>query len=241
MAYGVSGNGSITVGKSSSSAGERGVAWIKLGRDILKRRFEPAAPYTSSEIHDTSMALAVGVIRRQDGISTITQAASVHPTRGSRILQPLPGGSRSEARGVNNDGTVIVGWGAPSTAELHAVLWRKNPSSGTFVIEDLGVLHDGRSSKAHGVSGNGNIVVGERTTTDGSHRAFWWVRGRTPEPMQDLGTLPRLTFSEAFDVTSDGNVVVGLSGLHDRVERKLKRHAFRWKEGEGMLDLGVLP
>jgi len=245
IAYGVRGDPTLfmTVGERSSSAGDRGEVWIKLGGLTLKSRYRPAAPYTWSEVHDLTYTplsfLLAGVIGRQEGMSTITQAAYVsNPIRtGNRTLQPLPGASRSEASGVNYDGTVIVGWGAPSTTGVHAVLWRKN-SSGTFIIEDLGVLHDGLSSKAHDVSGNGNIVVGERTTTGGSIHAFCWVRGRTPEPMQDLPTLGG-RYSHAFGVSRDGNVIVG-----DSTNEHGKFRAVLWRKNSSgtfvIEDLGVL-
>lgn len=135
--------------------------------------------------------LLAGVIGRQEGMSTITQAAYVsNPIRtGNRTLQPLPGASRSEASGVNYDGTVIVGWGAPSTTGVHAVLWRKN-SSGTFVIEDLGVLHedDNAFSSARKADSDGNVVVGLSAIYDRVERkfekhAFYWMDG---EGMKDL-------------------------------------------------------
>jgi len=50
-AYGVNNVGNVIVGRSSSSEGPRGVAWIMLGRDINKRKYEPTAPNIQSEVY----------------------------------------------------------------------------------------------------------------------------------------------------------------------------------------------
>jgi probable HAF family extracellular repeat protein len=52
---------------------------------------------------------------------------------------------------------------------------------------------------------------------------------------EGIGMLPGDNFSEALAVSADGNTVAGLS-VRDSIPR-----AFRWREGEGMIDLGSMP
>ena len=230
-AYGVNNVGNVIVGHSSSSEGTRGVAWIKLGRVTNKRKYEPAAPNIRSAVYDVSgnTDVVVGTISKPDRTvgRTIQAASTTFMATPPRTLQPLPGGSmNSEARGVSNDGNVIVGWSSfGGLTNVHAVRWREGS------MQDLGVL-GGRSSKAYDTNGDGTVVVGERTAADGSEHAFRWVEGRTP-PMVDLPSLGG-TFSRAYGVTGNGTVIVGES-----TNEHGKFRAVRWREGS-IQNLGVL-
>jgi probable HAF family extracellular repeat protein len=112
-------------------------------------------------------------------------------------LGDLPGGAfRSEATGVSNDGTVVVGY-SNSASGNEAFRWTGG------VMTGLGVLPGGgTSSLASDVSANGTVVVG-----DANFQPFRWTSG---SGMVGLGDLPGGSFfGEARAVSADGAVVVG--------------------------------
>jgi probable HAF family extracellular repeat protein len=96
----------------------------------------------------------------------------------------------------------------------------------------------GKSSQAHGVSADGQAVVGVSLSSVGlgvtrGEEAFLWVR---PGPMRGLDALsPSETeyFSAAYDVSDQGRVVVGESQTDGG------RQAFRWTQAAGMVSLGT--
>ena len=95
-------------------------------------------------------------------------------------------------------------------------------------LTDLGTLTGGSYSYAYGLSADGNVVVGESDSTNGT-RAFRW----TNNVMTDLGTLTGGSYSYANAVSADGSVVVGYSGSTNG------SRAFRWTNNI-MTDLGTL-
>jgi probable HAF family extracellular repeat protein len=128
------------------------------------------------------------------------------------------GGARSDAFGVNADGTVVVGHVtlATSTSPLEAFRWVNGTMTG------LGFLPGGSSSSAAGVNADGTVVVGES-----GFQAFRWVNGT----MTGLGFLPGGNQSSAQGVNADGTVVVG----------QASGQAFRWTAARGMVGLDFLP
>jgi len=116
----------------------------------------------------------------------------------------LPGANRSDATGVNADGTVVVGGSSPVliTAGGQAFRWVNGTMTG------LGFLPGGNTSTARGVNADGTVVVGvsgDRSLAGG--QAFRWVNGT----MTGLGFLPGGNESFATGVNADGTVVVGLA------------------------------
>lgn len=92
-------------------------------------------------------------------------------------------------------------------------------------LTDLGTL-GGESSVAGGVSADGRVVVGTSPVIRRIGNAYRWAGGA----MTDLGTPDSV--SSASGVSSDGAVVVGTDTK--------SRHAFRWTQASGMVDLGSL-
>ena len=138
-------------------------------------------------------------------------------------LGTLPGGSGSEASGINNLGQV-VGQSWPTSGNGHAFLW--SPGGG---MVDLGTL-GGSRSWANGINNEGQVVGGSGTASGDDH-AFLWSPGGG---MVDLGMLPGYAYGDAFAVNDLGQVV-------GEAETVLgDEHAFLWSPGGGMADLGTL-
>jgi probable HAF family extracellular repeat protein len=88
----------------------------------------------------------------------------------------------------------------------------------------------GDGSNAHGVSGDGSVIVGDSVSSNG-HEPFRWT---ATSGMVGLGGMPGGGGGNA--VSADGKVVVGNSP-----SATLSTLAFRWTEEGGMVDLGFLP
>ena len=100
-------------------------------------------------------------------------------------------------------------------------------------FQGLGDLAGGSfRSEAHGISGDGTVVVGASGSGNGLEAFRWSSAGG----MQGLGELPGSFFnSQAFAVSNDGNIVVGWDYSPS------DREAFHWTSGAGMVGLGDLP
>ena len=125
-------------------------------------------------------------------------------------LGTLPGGTLSEALGVNNLGQV-VGYSTTRDGSTHAFLWQRG------VMQDLGTLGPEYAfSQANGINNRGEIVgVSCKQApyrilnnpwppfNDPSCRAFHWQNG----VMRNLGVSPGGTFSSAQAINNRGQVV----------------------------------
>lgn len=138
------------------------------------------------------------------------------------VVTWLPGGF-AEARGINADGTVVVG------DALYAFRW-----TAATGMQDLGDLGGGAAT-AESVSADGSVVVGKSENAGGELLAFRWTQAGG---MVSLGSLNAVDVeSVANDVNATGDIVVGYSrdadvGVNDK--------AFRWTQAGGMVSLGVL-
>ncbi|MFN4034058.1 MAG: hypothetical protein ACK4ME_10670, partial [Fimbriimonadales bacterium] len=136
------------------------------------------------------------------------------------------GGNLSEARGVSNDGSVVVGFARNASGRERAFRW--TPSGG---MQNLGTL-GGNDSWARGVSADGSVVVGwAYLSFNSAYRAFRWTQS---DGMQDLGAFGG-ALGDAYGVSANGSVVVGWAHNNSGWGR-----AFRWTAGTGMADLGTL-
>jgi uncharacterized membrane protein len=133
----------------------------------------------------------------------------------------LPGGDRSEAFAVSNDGSVVVGLGRAlrsGRSVNEAFRWTRDEG-----MQGLGFLSDFSDSFARGVSGDGLTIVGGSYVGSGSPQAFRWT---SAEGMQSLGfstgylggTLANATDGTSIAISGDGSTIVGARGAD----------AFRW-------------
>lgn len=221
MARGVSADGSVVVGTSSTAhihcqdfVQERAFRWTPSSGMVDLGGLPFANPHYEAFAANTDGTVVVGYSRHfteSDPVSHIEAFRWVNGTM-TGLGYLLDDASRSStAFGVNADGTVVVGSSLSSTG-TQAFRW----SAGTMT--GIGYLPGASQSQANGVSGEGTIVG-----TSGN-QAFRWVAGT----MTGLGFLPGGSSSDALGVSSDGNTVVGSSVVGSR------SFAFRWTPADGM-------
>ncbi|RIK66447.1 MAG: PEP-CTERM sorting domain-containing protein [Planctomycetota bacterium] len=223
VAFGVSADGSVVVGRSTNSTGngaDEAFRWteeagmVGLG-DLSGGEFDSTASAVSG---DGSIVVGYGTSATSQPLNAVrwTQAT------GMMSLGDLPGGLNHGAVGdISADGTTIVGLSSSSFSGAEAFRW----TQATGMV-GLGVP----SSAALGVSADGSVIVGYMNS---SPRPFRWT---AETGAVNLG-LPPNGSNRGFaqDVSADGSVVVGYT------ERPTgENQGFVWREGEGYQTLGFL-
>jgi probable HAF family extracellular repeat protein len=140
-------------------------------------------------------------------------------------LGVLPGGAKSLAEGVSDDGTVVAGWSESSDRE-RAFRW----TASTGMV-DLGKLSPTAwSSFAYDISGDGNIIVG-----DADDYWRWATKWTASSGLQRID--PQFGFESAYAISDDGRVVIGsyrpAVGAIDS--------GVRWTASDGIVSLGTFP
>ena len=151
----------------------------------------------------------------------------------------------ASASAISDDGSVVVGSAQDDREDLYsrssAVVWS---GSGWSTKTDLNLPHNSeitRSSSAHGVSGDGSVVVGRAYQWyihNGPMQATVWS-GSNWASETGLGTLRRdnLGESDAIGVNGDGSVVVGYSKNDINEQRAIVWSGRNWGT---KTDLGTL-
>jgi probable HAF family extracellular repeat protein len=146
--------------------------------------------------------------------------AAVWTPSGTTFIGGLGGQSGpflSSVYSCSADGGVMAGLGWINGGAAHAFRWTQ---AGGMI--DLGAAGGG-SSRANGISPDGNVVVGwDEDSSTGQRRAAIFSGGT----INVIGTN-----GEAYDASKDGSVVVGYEN----------GRLFRWTQATGMVDLGQLP
>jgi len=236
-ASGVSGDGSVVVGRSSHSfSGEQAFRWTS-GGGMVGLGDLPGAGFVS-RAYGVS---ADGSIIVGWGASASGQEAFRWTSAGGMVGLGYPPGEPlvepfSTATGVSGDGSVVVGVGS-FDYRYSDEAFRWTSSSGMGGLGYLPAPFFGRA--AYGVSRDGSVVVGVIESESGYEALRWTSEGG----MVGLGTLPGKIYGAARGVSGDGAVVVGQSA--DNVGYN---EAFRWTSGGGMerlwdvlVDRGVDP
>jgi probable HAF family extracellular repeat protein len=221
-ARGVSGDGSVVVGFSSSEnsqnspLGYEAFRWTASGGMVglsgpSGTPVESAAAGVSAD-----GSVVVGLSSSENAPNNDALREALRWTAGSGMvgLGDLPGGNfHSDARGVSADGSVVVGY-SHSTLGNQAFRWT---SDGGMVGLGGGI--------ASGVSSDGSVIVGQRDSASGLEAFRWTSSGG----MVGLGVLPGDDYSGANGVSADGSVIVGYGGTALGYDE-----AFRWTSGGGM-------
>ena len=153
--------------------------------------------------------------------SPFTEAFIWTEAEGMRFLGSLPGGAlKSTARGVNFDGSVVVGEATNADAGMEAYRWTAETD-----MVGLGFLEGGNWSKGNDVSDDGAVVVGSGRNAANGTEAFRWENG----VMEGLGNGGFA--SGAYAVSGDGTTIVGY------LENAMTEKGFRWTEEKGMQSL----
>ncbi|CAN5560804.1 hypothetical protein BH09PLA1_BH09PLA1_00800 [soil metagenome] len=144
-------------------------------------------------------------------------------TTGLQTIGTL-GGSKSEARGINNFGQV-TGAAVTANGTTRAFRW-----SATTGMQDLGTL--GAATRGNAINYSGHVAG--LAVVNGQSRAFRW---RPDTGMTDIGTLGGISaeghaINNRDQIAGESVTAEGGGNLHT--------HAFRWDPQTGMLDLGTL-
>jgi probable HAF family extracellular repeat protein len=154
-------------------------------------------------------------------------------------LGTLPGGdNESRALAVSGDGSVVVGFADAANGRYEAYRW----TSETGMV-GLGLLPEALDSRAHGISADGSIVVGQNSFLQpppgGMMPVFRSVPFRWTElnGMVRLFDLPYFYTTSVSDISADGSVVVGNIGRTSPFPGDPREGAFYWTEQTGVLIL----
>jgi probable HAF family extracellular repeat protein len=216
-AFGVSADGSVVVGGSTSASGLEAFRWTSGGGMVGLGDLAGGSFFSRANGVSADGSVVVG------GSSSASGQDAFRWTSGGGLvsLGDLTGGSfSSDADGVSADGSVAVG-GSSSASGFEAFRW----TSGGGMV-GLGDLAGGSfSGRATAVSADGSVVVGYGQSAAG-YEAFRWTSGGG---LVSLGDLTGGQFSSFADgVSADGSVVVGTGNSASGTE------AVRWMSGDGM-------
>jgi probable HAF family extracellular repeat protein len=218
FAKGVSADGTVVVGKSSSSNGAEAFRWTAQTGIVGLGDLLPNPPFES----DARAISADGLVIAGQGHTTLDAAYRCTTTSGMTELPQLPGGfiGGGGATALSADGCVAVGHDNSANG-YEAFRWVAGQG-----IQGLGDLPGGDFwSEATAVSADGQVVVGYSKTATGN-RAFRWEAGLG---MVELAVLPGATQSYAWGISADGSVIVGSSN----------GRPVQWTAAAGMAPLDV--
>jgi probable HAF family extracellular repeat protein len=231
---GVSADGSVVVGVSSSGSSNEAFRWTAASGMVGLGSF-----------HSSPESQALGV--SADGSTIVGSARSARAGDGSEAfrwtaasgmvnLGDFPAGVvNTGGSAATGDGSVVVGGALtrPDDGPAYGEAFRWTEASGLVRLGDLpgGAFE----SIATDVTSDGSTIVGHSDSVNGIAEAFRWTAA---SGMVGLGDLPGGDFySQAFAVSDDGSTVVGKS----RSASSVGYEAFRWTEASGMVGLGDLP
>ena len=221
--WGVSGDGSVVVGQSSSEGGAEAFRWEGSAMEGLGDL--PGSGFAS---------IAFGLSASGDIIVGESRGESVFgeafrwENGVMESLGDLPGGLfDSMAWDTSADGAVVVGQGSPGGGGDGAFRWENE------VMEALPDLPGGDvESRAYGISNDGSIIVGSSKGPNGTEAVRW-----VDTAIEGLGSPANGHSAVGYDCSADGSVVVGEYFLNS----PLRQAGFIWREGVGMEQLPDFP
>lgn len=228
-ALGVNVNGTIIVGRALVGSVFNAVRWDS-GTPTVLDTITPTLQVTNPGADAVDVNDNGNVIVGQadwDNNGDTAGGVGTRPVRWSGAgslfsLGLLPGGTQGRANAVSAEASssevTIVGESATTTGGTHTEAFRWTQATG---ILPLGLLAGGTDSRALDVSANGNVIVGEGTTADGTE-AFIWDSINGMQRLQDVldargigGALAGWTLKSANAISRDGRVIVGVASRAD--------------------------
>ena len=225
FANGANSNGSVFGGVGYNSGANAPVIWVNGTSTALPQNYNccgsPPPPCGAGILG--ANANAVGLSN-----SVLVGAdASGNPGCGPGIPVEWVNGTESalfgwnmsgsgEARGVNADGSVVVGRVGVSCSSGTCSEAFRTAAGSTTILGDLG----GGSSEAYATNADGSVVVGTAAVDSVNSQAFRWTAATGM-----VGLCPAQVFATAYAVSADGSVVVGQTGNDGQ--------AFRWTAATG--------
>jgi len=199
VARGVSDDGSVVVGFSSSFPDYEAFRWTSedgmVGLGHLPGGDDNVAYDVSAD-----GSVVVGRSHSASGYEAFRWTSE----DGMVGLGHLPGGSSSQALGVSADGSVIVGTGnSASSPPDEAFRWTSEDGmqSVGLILTTAGVDLTGWTLKrATGVSADGNTIVGWATNPDGDTEAWIAVLSDTPLPTTPVDLSGTIKASNDADI-----------------------------------------
>ena len=182
-------------------------------------------------------AVAVAYVDNDPVMWTAAQGLSALPN----VDPASPFAASGAATAASADGSYIAGYQnvsfpiGPNTSTSVNQPVRWGPG-GTINLGDLstGSFVEDKFGRAHGISADGAVVVGE-TGSPSNRQAFRWTAAGG---MVGLGRLPGDSSAQATDVSANGAVVVGNS---TRGGVPLTERGFRWTVATGLVAIPDLP
>jgi probable HAF family extracellular repeat protein len=226
-ASGISADGLVVVGSSSSSNGTEAFRWTQAGGMVGLGSLPGTSFNSNASAVSADGSVVVGYSNGVNGREPFRWTQSGGMVGLGNLSGGASAGRSLNDMGVSADGSVVVGQSAGANGP-EAFRWTQ--ASG---MVGLGDLPGGRfASGASGVSADGSVVVGY-ANANGPEQPFRWTEAggmvglSSPSAGGGFG-------SYANAVSADGSVVVGDSGLNGF-------EAFRWTQTDGMVGLGFLP
>ncbi len=168
-------------------------------------------------------------------VATLLTAADTTGAASFQGLGDLTGGVvYSWAGGLSADGSVVVGFSYSGIADPYPEAFRWTQAGGMVGLGDLPGTTEAYLSVAHGVSADGQVVVGESYAN--GNEAMRWTQAGGMVGLGDLdgGILDNFFESRSHAASADGSVVVGRGSSPNG-------EAFRWTQVGGLVGLGDLP
>ncbi len=220
---GISADGNVVTGYSSSAAGQRAFRWTAAGGMQNLGVLSGFSLRSSGQALSADGSVIAGV---STGANNTARAFRWTAATGMQSIGVLGTGSASYARAISADGSIIAG-GSYTSGFNGATAVRWTAATGMQTL-------NGMPSNAASITSNGQIIAGTFSDAEAFSRAFRWT---SAAGMQDLGILPDADSAEANALSADGAIAVGYSG--DQFNLTFN-HAFRWTAAGGMQDLGTL-
>lgn len=227
-AYGISADGSVVVGQSTSS-------WLTESGYTSAFRWDVTNGMVPLDSGQTAVAVS------GDGSIIVGTGADYNgPVRWEGASGPValrcapPCQFSSEISDVSVDGSVIVGSGSISLSGQWDG-WRALQWDAAGVATYIG--DDSVPSAAFGVNSDGSVIVGRLYSESGGQAARW----DADEGWMGLGSLSGESTdpygsTNDINVSADGSVVIGTS-----MNASGRGQAFRWDAVYGMVGLGDAP